>query len=206
VSASRSATADVRTVKPTFFKTADAFRKWLSAHHDTSAELLVGFYKKGSGKPTITYHEALDEALATGWIDGIRRSLDAVSYTIRFTPRQPNSYWSAVNTKRAKALIAAGRMQSSGLQAFEARDETRTRKNSFERESAALDRDLERQFRAAAAAWAFFQAQPPGYRRVATFMVVSAKKPETRARRLALLIRESAAGRRLSLLTKLTKS
>jgi uncharacterized protein YdeI (YjbR/CyaY-like superfamily) len=159
----------------------------------------VGFYRKSSGKPTITYHEALDEALCFGWIDGVRRSRDAESYEQRFTPRRPGSYWSQVNIGRAKALIEAGKMTTAGLREFEKRDESGARKYSFERRDAAFDAPREKRFRQHAAAWEFFQAQPPGYRRLMTFMVMSGKREETRERRLDRLIAECARGRRIPL-------
>jgi uncharacterized protein YdeI (YjbR/CyaY-like superfamily) len=173
----------------------------MKANHAKAQELWVGFYKKNSGKPSVTYHEALDEALAVGWIDGVRKSLTADSYVIRFTPRKRGSYWSQVNIARAHALSAQKRMTAAGLAAFAARDEARTKKYSFEREASAFDPAQQRAFKANKSAWAFFQAQPPGYRKVATFYVVSAKQEETRARRLATLIDDSARGRRLGVAT-----
>ncbi len=184
-------------MRPVFFATQADLRTWMKAHHAKTMELLIGFYKKASGRPSVTYHEALDEALAFGWIDGVRNSLDADSYTIRFTPRRKGSYWSRVNTARAKALMAAKRMTAAGLAAFEARDESLTRKYSFEREASAFSAAQRRLFESHKKAWAFFQSQPPGYRKVATFFVVSARQEETRAKRLRILIAESAAGRRL---------
>ncbi len=172
----------------------------MAARHASEQELWIGFYKKDSNRPSVTYHEALDEALAVGWIDGVRKSLDAISYTIRFTPRTRGSYWSAVNTARAKALIEKGAMTSAGLRPFEARDATVTARYSFEQERAAFDASSIKAFKANKQAWAFFDAQPPGYRRIATFWVVSAKKDETRARRLAVLIEYSAKQQRIPLL------
>ena len=188
-------------MKPRFFRTPRDFRKWLSSNHARLPEQWVGFYKLASGKPSVTYHEALDEALAFGWIDGVRRSVDASSYVIRFTPRRPKSIWSAVNIARVKVLITAGRMARPGLDVFEARDEARTNRYSFERRAPAFDRVLTNRFESNTAAWSFFQAQPPGYRRIATWWVVSAKKDETRTRRLAALIADCARGRRLGLVT-----
>jgi uncharacterized protein YdeI (YjbR/CyaY-like superfamily) len=184
-------------VKPTFFKTPRDLRAWLTANHATATVLLIGFYKKASGKPSVTYHEALDEALAFGWIDGIRKNRSADSYTIRFTPRKPKSYWSQVNIGRVKALIAHGRMAPAGLTAFEARDEARTNQYSYERAASAFDAAQVRQFKANQKAWTFFESQPPGYRNIATFFVTSAKKEDTRARRLAELIEICERGRRL---------
>jgi uncharacterized protein YdeI (YjbR/CyaY-like superfamily) len=185
-------------MKPKFFATPKEFREWLEKHHADTSELWVGFYKKDSGRPSITWPESVDEALCVGWIDGLRRSIDGDSYMIRFTPRRAGSIWSAVNTRRAKELIEAGRMRPAGLRAFEGRDPAKTNLYSFEqREAAKLDPDMEKRFRANRKAWAFFQAQPPGYRRLAMFRIMSAKQQETRERRLAALIRECVAGRRM---------
>ncbi|MEX2458221.1 MAG: YdeI/OmpD-associated family protein [Actinomycetota bacterium] len=158
-------------MEPTYFRTAAAFRRWLEKHHGDRDELMIGFYKLGSGQGGMTYREAVDEALCFGWIDGVRRSVDADRYENRFSPRTPKSHWSAVNTKRAKELIAEGRMASPGLAAFERRDAADTARGEH-----GFDRALERAFRADAEAWTSFQAQPPGYRRVATFWVMSAKR------------------------------
>lgn len=184
---------------PTFFRTPDHFRRWLAKNHASVKELWVGFYKKGSGKASITYKEALDEALCFGWIDGVRKRLDEDAYVQRFTPRAPKSYWSAINIARATELKKAGRMHAAGLAAFERRDRQAPNRYSFEREQARLDPAAEETFRANRQAWAFFQADAPWYRRVATHWVTSAKKEETRLRRLQILIREAAAGRRIGL-------
>ena len=189
-------------MEPTFFKTSGHLRRWLEKNHGSATELWVGMYKKASGKIGITYKEALDEALCFGWIDGVRKSVDAEAYVQRFTPRRANSYWSAVNTTRAKELIGAGRMHDAGLAVFERRDTSKTARYSFEREHAKLDAPAEKQFRANTKAWQFFQSQPPGYRRVALHWVTSAKRPETRQRRLETLIRDSGRGRRIGLLTQ----
>jgi uncharacterized protein YdeI (YjbR/CyaY-like superfamily) len=186
--------------EPRFFATAAAFRAWLEKNHERVRELWVGFHKKGSGRPSLTYPEALDEALCFGWIDGVRKSLDQTSYIQRFTPRKAGSYWSAVNTRRAGELKKAGRMAPPGMAAFERRDATRTAKYSFEREAAAFSRADQRTFRAAPGAWPFFRAQAPYYQRVCTHWVVSAKKQETHRRRLEELIAACSAGRRLDLL------
>ena len=180
-----------------YFKDAAAFRRWLAAHHATERELLVGFYKKASGMPGISYKEAVDEALCYGWIDGIKKRVDKARYTHRFTPRRPGSIWSVVNTRRVAELIALERMAKAGLEAFDNRDPKKTRLYSFENRSAPFDPALERTFRKQAKAWAFFCAQPPGYRRLATFFVMSAKRQETRERRLAVLVNSSTEGRRL---------
>jgi uncharacterized protein YdeI (YjbR/CyaY-like superfamily) len=184
--------------KPTFFATPADLRRWFAKNAASTPELLVGFHRKGSGKPSITWPESVDEALCVGWIDGVRRRIDDTSYTIRFTPRRPGSIWSAINIAKVKELTAAGRMKPAGLAAFAARQDDRSAIYSYEqRKSAAFSPDQEKRFRRSGKAWRFFSAQPPGYRRQATFWVVSAKKEETRARRLATLIAVSAAGHRL---------
>jgi uncharacterized protein YdeI (YjbR/CyaY-like superfamily) len=184
-------------MEPTFFPTPADFRAWLERHHATETELLVGYYKKGSGKPSITWPESVDEALCFGWIDGIRRRIDDESYSIRFTPRKPTSNWSSVNIERVAELREEGRMRPAGLAAFERRSEARSGIYSYEqRKAARFDADQEREFRANEAAWSFFQAQPPGYRQQSTYWVVSAKREDTRRKRLASLIELSAAGRR----------
>ena len=189
-------------MEPTFFPTPADFRAWLERNHETESELLVGYYKKGSGKPSITWPESVDQALCFGWIDGIRRTIDGESYTIRFTPRKPTSNWSSVNIKRVAELREAGLMRPAGEAAFAKRSEERSGIYSYEsRKKAKLEPDQEREFRANAAAWEFFQSQPPGYVRTATHWVVSAKREETRQKRLATLIEDSANGRRLKQLT-----
>jgi len=173
--------------KPRFFSTSVAFRRWLRANHSRADELWVGYYKRHTGRPSLTWPESVDEALCFGWIDGIRRSLDEARYMIRFTPRRAGSQWSDVNIARATALIAERRMQPTGLRAFEARPE-RVTSYSYERAKASFTSEDERKFRRAKRAWAWFQARPPGYRRTVTHWVASAKKPETRAKRLRELI------------------
>jgi uncharacterized protein YdeI (YjbR/CyaY-like superfamily) len=187
---------------PRFFKTSRDWRRWLSANHRSADQLWVGFRKLASGQPSMTYHEALDEALAFGWIDGVRKSVDPTSYTIRFTPRTGKSVWSVVNLARIKVLIAEGRMSPHGLSVYENRDKTRTNRYSFEQKTVGLTPAQERTFKANRAAWTFFNEQPPGYRRVVTWWIVSAKQEETRERRLATLIADSAAGRRVGILAK----
>jgi len=175
--------------RPLFFPTPAKFRSWLSQHHQDATELLVGFYKKGCGTPSITWPESVDEALCFGWIDGVRKRLDEVSYTIRFTPRKPRSTWSAINIARVKELTSAGRMSPAGLAAFEKRSDERSALYAYEqRKSAKLSPAEEKNFRANRTAWEFFQGQIASYRRTATYWVVSAEKEETRARRLAVLI------------------
>jgi len=190
-------------MKPKFFATPQAFRAWLAQHHADTPELWVGFYKKDSGRRSITWPESVDEALCVGWIDGVRKSIDEHSYMIRFTPRRPGSIWSQVNTRRAKELVDQGRMLPAGVRAFEGRDPKKTNLYSFEqRHGAKLDDELEKRFKANRAAWTFFSSQPDGYRRIALFYVMSAKQPETRVRRLDTLIRDSAAGLRIGLLRR----
>ncbi|HSL22405.1 MAG TPA: YdeI/OmpD-associated family protein [Vicinamibacterales bacterium] len=187
-------------MSPTFFPTPAAFRRWLKQHHDSARELWVGFYKKGSGRRSITWPESVDEALCFGWIDGVRKALDGESYVIRFTPRKSSSGWSTVNIGRAKELIRTGRMQPAGRRAFDARDMEKSARYSFEQRTAArLGPEAEATFKKNKAAWEFFNAQPPGYRKVVTWWVVSAKREETRSRRLETLVNDSAAGRRTGL-------
>jgi uncharacterized protein YdeI (YjbR/CyaY-like superfamily) len=192
-----------RPPKPTFFATPAHFRTWLETHHATKKELLVGFHKKGSGKPSITWPESVDEALCFGWIDGVRHSLGADAYTIRFTPRRPTSIWSAINVDKVAELTRLGKMREAGLRAFALRTAAKTGVYSFERhEAAKFTSRQEKILRANAKAAAFFYAQPPGYRRIATHWVVSAKQEQTRERRLALLIADSAAKRRIGPLVR----
>jgi uncharacterized protein YdeI (YjbR/CyaY-like superfamily) len=189
-------------MKPTFFDSPAAFRAWLSKHHASETELLVGFHKKATARG-ITYQEALDEALAFGWIDGVRRRVDDTAYTIRFTPRKPGSIWSVVNTKRVEELIALKRMKPPGLRAFQDRDAKKTRQYSYEREQSKFDPTLEAQLRADAKASAFFEAQPPGYRKIVTHWITSAKQEETRTRRMAKLIDYSARSTRIDFMKPL---
>jgi uncharacterized protein YdeI (YjbR/CyaY-like superfamily) len=184
-----------------FFGSPSEFRAWLADNHARMSELLVGFYKKDSGKKGITYSQALDEALCYGWIDGVRKTIDESRWTIRFTPRKRGSIWSQVNIKRATELAAAGRMEPPGLKAFQERDPEKTNRYSFERENVQLDAAYEERFRANKEAWDFFQAQPPSYQKPAKWWVMSAKKEETRLKRLATLIEDSESGRRLAALT-----
>ncbi len=189
-----------RVSKPTFFATPADFRRWLEKHHEDERELLVGFYKKGSGKPSITWPESVDEALCFGWIDGIRRRIDDDSYSIRFTPRRPDSIWSAVNFKRMGELIAAGRVQPAGLAAFAKRSADKTGVYSYEhqrRTEVRLDPAYEKQLRKDKAAWQYWENETPWYRRIVTRWIMEAKKEETREKRLRELIEASAAGHRI---------
>jgi uncharacterized protein YdeI (YjbR/CyaY-like superfamily) len=183
--------------KPKFFATPLAFRRWLEKNHESADELLVGFYRKESGRPSITWPESVDQALCFGWIDGVRHSIDDVSYSIRFTPRKERSRWSAVNIARAQELTEAGLIQPAGLAAFQRRDPTKDAKYSYGRGDAELPASYARLLAANQRAHAFFQAQPPGYRKTVTWYVISAQKEETRLKRLQRLIDDCAAGRRI---------
>jgi uncharacterized protein YdeI (YjbR/CyaY-like superfamily) len=190
------------TPPATFFESPAAFARWLRRNHRKQAELWVGYYKKGTGRPSITWPESVREALRFGWIDGLRKSIDGESYRIRFTPRKPTSTWSRVNVGFAEELIAQGRMEPAGLAAFEARSERRSGVYTYEQEGGAAEARVERELRRNRAAWAFFQAQPPWYRRTSARWVVAAKREETRQRRLATLIGDSARGRTIGPLTR----
>ena len=181
-----------------YFKTPAEFRAWLAKHHETATQVGVVFHKKGSGKPTMTWSEAVDQALCFGWIDSVARRLDETSRVQRFTPRKPRSNWSAVNIRKVGELTARGLMTPAGLAAFARRTEARSGAYSYEnRHLAALDPEHEKRFRAAKAAWEFFTKQPPSYRQLAIYRVMNAKRKETREKRLALLIEASAEGKRL---------
>ena len=181
-------------MKPKFFSSPEQFREWLEKNHDRADELLIGFHKKDSGKKSITYPQALDEALCFGWIDGVRRRLDETSYTIRFTPRKPKSIWSNVNVRHVERLKKAGRMAEPGLRAYALRDPKRTGIYAFENEARELSPEFEKKFRANKPAWEFFQSEPPSIRRVCVFWVMGAKKEETRLRRLDSLIDSASKG------------
>lgn len=177
-----------------FFKTPGALRRWFETNHDKATVLHIGYYKKASGKPGVVYRQALDEALCFGWIDGVAHAIDADSYTQRYTPRKARSPWSYINIKRAGELIAEGRMHPAGLRTFESRDRSRDTAYAREAGKGELDAAAQREFKKHKAAWTKWQARPPGYRRTASWWVMSAKKPETRARRLAILIEATAVG------------
>jgi uncharacterized protein YdeI (YjbR/CyaY-like superfamily) len=184
-------------VKPTHFETPAAFRAWLEVNHDRMDELWVGFWKKATGRPSITWPESVEQALCFGWIDGIRRSVSDEAYAIRFTPRRRGSTWSAVNLKTYAQLEERGLMTSPGRAAYERRDPGKTDRYSFERENVKLDAGLQARLEANGEAWSFFRAQPPGYRKTVTWWMMSAKRKETRERRLDTLIEDSAAGLRI---------
>jgi uncharacterized protein YdeI (YjbR/CyaY-like superfamily) len=181
----------------TFFRTAEEFRQWLHQNHGSQTELLVGFHKKASGAPSITWPESVDEALCFGWIDGVRHGVDDASYTIRFTPRLPGSTWSAVNVRRARTLIAGGRMAPAGVTAFEARTENRTGQYSYEQRPDELIEPYAGMLASHAPAHRFFSHQAPSYRRAAIWWVISARQEETRRQRAEKLIELSAQGRQI---------
>lgn len=181
--------------KPIFLATPEKFRVWLSKHHAGETELWVGYYRKDSGRASMTWPESVDEALCVGWIDGIRKGIDEESYMIRFTPRKATSNWSAVNIGRVAVLTKEGRMQSSGLEAFRKRADEKSGIYAYEqRRTAVLDEESEKQFRASKTAWKFFEALPAGYRKTMIWWVVSAKQDATRRRRLTKLIADSRKG------------
>jgi len=193
-------------LKIQFFKSTSDFRKWLEAHHATARELWVGFYKKSSAEPSITWPESVKEALCFGWIDGVRKRIDDVSYMIRFSPRKPISIWSAVNVALVEDLANQGLMRPAGLKAFEMRKENRSGIYSYEQRSDTLPDPYGKTLRANKAAWDFLQAQPPSYRKTVGWWVVSAKREETRLKRLATLIEDSAQGRIISSMARPKKS
>lgn len=191
-------------MKPRFFKTAADFNKWLAKNHDKVDELWVGYYKKSSGRKGMTYPESVEEALCYGWIDGLRKSVDEISYANRFTPRKPSSNWSETNITTVKRLIKEGRMAPAGLRAYEARKSGGSKVYS-RADRQPLSPEFERELRADNIAWRFFQSQPPGYRRLAAHWVMDAKRAETRLKRLATLIDDSAHGRLIKPLRRGTR-
>ena len=193
-------------MKIKFFKTPAELRKWFATHHASMSELWIGFYKKNSGKASVTWPESVDAALCFGWIDGIRKSIDEESYKIRFTPRKTRSTWSSVNIKRAKELLEEGLMQPAGLKAFEARQENRSGIYSYEQRTANLPDQYGKLLKKNGVAWKFFQAQSPSYKKAANWWVLSARKEETRLKRLEKLIDDSAHGRTIPQFTVLKKS
>lgn len=184
-------------MEPMFFATQEEFRGWLRDNHDKQTELLVGFYKTGSGKPSITWPQSVDQALCYGWIDGVRKSIDADSYSIRFTPRKPKSIWSAVNIKKVAELTEKGLMQPTGLAAYAKREEKRSAIYAFETEEKQLLPDYEKQFKANKKAWEYFQAQAPWYKKLSYHRVMSAKQEKTQLSRLTALIVASEEGKRI---------
>ena len=186
--------------KPKFFTTQEKFREWLEKNHASADELVVGFHKKSSGKKSITYGEALDEALCFGWIDGVKRSLDETSYTQRFTPRRARSIWSLVNVKHVERLKKEGRMHAAGLAAYAQRDPKRTGIYAFENAPRELSAEYEKELRKVKGAWEYFQTYPPYLKKTVSFWVMSAKKEETRTARLKRLIDSCAKGERIGVL------
>ena len=181
----------------TYFRTPADLRQWFAKHHATATEMWIGYYKKGSGKPSVTWPESVDEALCVGWIDGIRKTVDDERYTIRFTPRRRGSVWSAININRVAALSKEGRMRRAGVAAFEGRLESKSRIYAYEQRSEHLPEPYTGMLRKNAVAWQFFEAQPPSYRKLVSYWISTAKKEETRLRRLARLIDASSHGKRL---------
>ncbi|NNM35424.1 MAG: bacteriocin-protection protein [Gemmatimonadetes bacterium] len=177
-----------------FFRSPGEFRKWLASNHDRLDEQWVGFYKKDSGRPSITWPESVDEALCFGWIDGLRKSIDGVSYRIRFTPRRPRSHWSRRNLHRMSELLAEGRVESPGLEVYEGRNLGREGQASYEQQPVELPEEYRAHIETVPDAWAYFQAAAPSYRKQVSWWVVSAKREETRRRRLGILIESCAAG------------
>jgi len=184
-------------LKPKFFRTPADFRSWLEKNHATATELWVGFYTKHSGKPSITRPESVDQALCFGWIDGLRKRVDEISYQIRFSPRRRGSIWSATNIKRAEELAREKQMRPIGLKAFAARIENKSGIYSYEQRSTKLRQPHAKLLKKNKAAWNFFQTQSPSYRKMIGWWIISAKKEATRMARLAKLIGESAKGKRL---------
>jgi uncharacterized protein YdeI (YjbR/CyaY-like superfamily) len=193
--------------KTEFFRSPGELRKWFRKHHASERELWVGYYKKASGKPSVTWPQSVEEALCYGWIDGIRKSIDEESYRIRFTPRRATSNWSDINVKLVEKLNAEGRMTEAGLSAFDARSEARSGVYTYEekQKELELDKRFERELRRNKPAWSFWQAQPPWYRRTAARWIMTAKKEETKLRRLASLIEDSARQRPIRPIASLKK-
>ena len=193
-------------MEPIFFANPAAFRKWFEKNHLKEKELVVGFYKTGTGKPTITWPQSVDEALCFGWIDGVRKSIDDESYMIRFTPRKPTSIWSAINIKKIEDLTRQGLMYPAGLEAFRKRSEKKSRVYSYENEPVSLSKPYEKSFKANKKAWEYFQLQPPSYQKVATRWIMTAKQEATQQSRLQTLIADCEAGRWLKHLSYGRKS
>lgn len=188
-----------------FFETPAELRRWFDEHHRSATELYVGFHKKGSGRASVSWPESVREAICFGWIDGVRKSLGETSYCIRFTPRKPKSTWSLVNIRHAEELMAEGLMARAGLAAFEARSEARSGVYTYEQTEGTAEARVEREMKKNRRAWSFFASQPPWYRRTAARWVMSAKREETRARRLATLVEDSARGRAIKPLVRPAK-
>ena len=187
--------------EPVFFSTQSAFRKWLEQNHDKASELLVGFYKTGSGKASISWSESVDVAICFGWIDGIRKSIDSESYSIRFTPRKPKSIWSAVNIKKVEELAKQGLMHPAGLAAFSKREENKSRIYAYEKEATTLSEDFLKKFTSNNKAWNYFQSMAPSYQKTAIHWVMNAKQEITKEKRLKELIRDCQAKRKIKRLS-----
>jgi uncharacterized protein YdeI (YjbR/CyaY-like superfamily) len=190
-----------KSAQPTYFPTQATFRKWLQKNHEKAVELLVGFYKVGSGKQSMTWSESVDEALCFGWIDGIRKSIDEESYSIRFTPRKPKSIWSAINIKKIEELSKQGLMHPAGLAAFSRREENKSRIYSYEKEIATLSDDFLKIFKLNSKAWKYFQSLAPSYKNHAIHWIMTAKQETTKIKRLQELIRDSEAERKIKRLS-----
>lgn len=193
---------DLSNIKPRYFKSAKDFRSWMEKNHEKQAELWVGYYKKGTAKPSIDWPQSVDVALCFGWIDGVRKSLDEESYTIRFTPRKPNSIWSGVNIRKMEEMISLGLVHPNGIAAYEKKQDHRSGIYSFEQQEINLGEEFEKKFKQNKKAWKFFQAMPASYRKPAIWWVVSAKQEATRLKRLDTLITDSEAGIKIKLLRR----
>lgn len=185
-------------MQPVFFSSPAEFRAWLEANHATESEVVVGFHKRHTDQPSMTWPESVDQALCFGWIDGVRKKIDEDRYQIRFTPRKPKSIWSQINIAKMAELQQLGLMQPAGLKAFEERDPSKQNRYSFENKDKKLDPASEKEFKKNKKAWAFFESQPPSYRRVATWWVIQAAREETRLKRLSILIADSERGERIA--------
>jgi uncharacterized protein YdeI (YjbR/CyaY-like superfamily) len=186
---------------PLFFSTQSSFRKWLEKNHGKAKELLVGFYKVNSGKESMSWSQSVDEAICFGWIDGVRKSIDSESYSIRFTPRKPGSIWSAINIQKVENLSKQGLMHPSGMTAFEKRQEHKSRIYSYEKPPENLSKDFLKKFQSNKKAWKYFQSMAPSYQRTAIHWVMNAKQENTRIKRVAELINDSEAGRKIKILS-----
>ncbi len=177
--------------EPIFFKSQSGLRNWFEKNSSTENELWLGYYKKSTGKASITWSQSVDEAICFGWIDGIRKSIDDECYMIRFTPRNPKSHWSAVNIQKAERMIASGHMKQAGLEIYSHRDEKKSRMASYEQTSVRLDERYEKQIRNNGAAWEYYESLPPSVKKTSIHWIMSAKHEETRLRRLSILIQSS---------------
>lgn len=190
-------------MKATFFRTQADFRQWLEKYHETETELFVGFYKKASKIPSITWSESVDEAICFGWIDGVRKSIDDKSYMIRFTPRRPNSIWSAVNLKKIEELTQKGLMKPAGIAIFKKRKEGKSKVYAYEqKQNVKLDIVYEKEIKANEKAWAYFEVLAPSYKKATIWWIMSAKQEKTRLKRLNITIESAAAGLKIPHLRK----